>query len=428
MQTRSSDKVALSAWLTAVFFLLTLAYYVEIARSWSLSGFSIETNLLFFALSFALIVAYPHIAGLNSSFRGLTLLVIFSTFYIPALILASAGGGTLRNLTVIFCSLISITAFSALPLPSIKATRISQGTYLTALCLMIALFVLLLGREAGFSNLNFDLYSVYDFRRDIAANIGETLNRLASIFTKLLIPLLLVYALQEKGNKRVTLVGFALGCSILIFGYWQHKSAAFLPFAALLLYLGVRAERPAHRITILLTLLCTALAVEALYYAYFNPLYAAPLNGLIGRRALFVPALLDQYYIDYFSNHEKNYWYSLTQHFGALPPTSSLAAPFRIGLEYFDNDQMSANSGFVGAGYANAGAAGVMLYSTIIGLFISYADAQAKTLGNAFVFALGFPAIYTAVASSDLVTALFSHGLIAFLIALPFLAVPKPTK
>ncbi|MDQ7780787.1 MAG: hypothetical protein RDV41_13915, partial [Planctomycetota bacterium] len=133
---------------------------------------------------------------------------------------------------------------------------------------------------------------------------------------------------------------------------------------------------------------------------------------------LFVPAMLDTLYIDYFSLHEKYYWSSSRLGSWAGENPHGVAAPFLIGSEYFSDNDMSANAGVIGGGYANAGLLGVAIYSIISGLLVAMLNAFGRRAGHALVTAVSLATVFNILTTTDLVTAFLTHGLLLLVLVL----------
>lgn len=79
---------------------------------------------------------------------------------------------------------------------------------------------------------------------------------------------------------------------------------------------------------------------------------------------------------------------------------------------------MSANTGAIGSGYANAGLVGVALYSIAIGLLVGVLNAYGSRIGHAAVAAVSFVIVFYIVTTTDFTAALLTHGLLLLLIIL----------
>jgi hypothetical protein len=140
--------------------------------------------------------------------------------------------------------------------------------------------------------------------------------------------------------------------------------------------------------------------------------------GLFVNRALLVPSYLNSIYVDYFSHSEKYYWASSKLSLGLVDSSRELSAPNLIGQQYFGNEEMSANTGWIGSGYANAGFGGVIIYSILIGMLFSFLDAYARKLGGRIVIALFIVPVITMITSADMTDMILTHGLVVALLIL----------
>lgn len=403
------------------------SYLLQIAPKWQGMGFGISTSALTILLSPIAIVFFCMAVPPREDFRTLSLYFSVLTLYIPALVYLGVGSSSLYASWLYFTSLVILIYISKIGMPTVKIRAISIRNYVVILSIVIGFSVIQLARLRGIFNLNFDIYSIYDFRGEVFDDIGSTFNRFLSVATKLLLPLLIIYAWILPGISRWVFVFISVAFAILIFGYWQHKSAAFMPIAILILFAFLKSRHSVKSLLVLFLIFSFALFFEAVIYFMYEIFEPGIINALLGRRILFVPPLLTEYYIDYFSRSPKIYWYNITQHFGGSGHEYDLPPSRLIGYFYFGSEEMSANIGFIGSGFLNAGIAGVILYSISIAIIISYLNAQAKRLGGVLVFCLAASILHVALVSSDLFTALRSHGLLLFIVAAPFLRSMKRT-
>lgn len=385
-------------------------------------GFLNEVSYLIVGFSVVLIPLFLLAISRQTLFNRLCLTFVFLTVYVPALCYISYSNPSWYLLFAFLISIPPLLIFSRIKISPAKSSTFSVRVYVAILLVAIFATTLALVTRVGLSSVSFDLYGTYEFRRDAFTSIGVGLNRSLSIATTFFLPLLMIYAFSLKSRLRLIVFMLAGLSAVIIFGYWHHKSAIFLPFAAVSLYFFLNKGVPEYRLLLAFVLLSLILAIEAATYFILDIPGEAALNGLVGRRALFVPSLLTDYYIDFFSRNEMIMWRDLTKAFTGVPPAYDSAPAFLIGQLYFGDDDMSANVGFIGSGYAHAGLFGVVLYSCILGLIIAYLSSQARRLGPAFVFSVTAFVVHTAFASSDLPTALLAHGLLISLVILPFLA------
>ena len=93
---------------------------------------------------------------------------------------------------------------------------------------------------------------------------------------------------------------------------------------------------------------------------------------------------------------------------------------FMIGYNFYGDMEISANTGWIGSGFANFRIYGVIIYSVILGSILAYFSALGDRIGQKFVFGATFVVVITLFSSTDLTTALLTHGLLALLFIMLF--------
>ncbi len=262
----------------------------------------------------------------------------------------------------------------------------------------------------GMQYLNFDLAAVYDIRREAASNLPPIFAYLISPATKVLIPFGIVLALIQKKYSLVAAFAFL---SMMFFGLSAHKGPLFYPFIVLVVYWAAGGR---HFVVSFLAVMVVLVVVSLIdfdlagrgeidSYGWFG--------SIVARRALIVPSFLNSCYVDFFSGRGAYYFWSESKvTLGLLTPPYSVGPPQLIGSEYFGRDEMSANVGWIGSGFANAGYVGSYLYSVILGVGFAFFDAAARRLGFRLVVSLMVVQIMTIINSTDLLTVMITHGLL----------------
>ena len=149
-------------------------------------------------------------------------------------------------------------------------------------------------------------------------------------------------------------------------------------------------------------------------YAFFDSLLP---SSLFLRRVFFVVSNNTFDYFIYFSDNPKVYWSNSFITFGLLdyPYTSSPAD--MIG-ELRGSDS-HVNNGFFSTGYMHAGILGLFVYSVIVGFIFNIIDGISKNgVPFWFTICLTIVSIRALILSSDLLTALVTHGIIISIIVL----------
>jgi hypothetical protein len=221
--------------------------------------------------------------------------------------------------------------------------------------------------------------------------------------------------------KKIFLLIIALVFFVLNFAFTSHKQYLFLPFFILGVFLILKSRFPIQRIiTGLILLIAFAVFIDYLWLEVWA-------KALIINRFLFVPAQLNFFYYDFFSQNPKTFWtdskWLLIGKIIDYP--YSLPLPMVIGNAYFNDPKIIANTGWIGSGYAHAGFFGMMIYAIVIGFIFKFLDYKAKILNKNFIIISFSPFIISLLLSIDLKTVFLSNGLFVYMIMLTML---KPDK
>lgn len=276
-----------------------------------------------------------------------------------------------------------------------------------ALSIFTILAILAFG---GAKYINFNLSQVYDFRSDAASNLPGIFGYINSTVTKVIIPFGIVLSLFLK--RWIFTIGLFF-CSVLLFGLTAHKGVLFYPVVTLIIYFFASKNNAVYYLIGSFILLGLFSIVE---YNYLSDYTFNLVTNFLIRRAIFTSVLLNWFYMDWFSMSDFYYWADSKITFGLIDAPHELKSVNLIGLNYFDDEEMSANTGFIGSAYANAGMFGVFLYAIIIGYLFAFLNSIGNRLGHSLVIALFFIIIRTILTGTDIFTSLLTHGLLASII------------
>ena len=188
-----------------------------------------------------------------------------------------------------------------------------------------------------------------------------------------------------------------------------HKSIVLYPFIAIVFYSIAVSNNPYQNLTIIFIFLYASLCVagELKSYMAFD-LYAS----FIGRRGLFLPNIITDYYVTHFNEHPMFLWANSKVTFGLVENSYDLKLSRVIGYHYFGNEHTAANTGWIGSGFAHARIAGVIVYSLVLGLLISVIGVFSRQLPKGMVISSMSVVWVTSVVSADLTTVILTHGLL----------------
>jgi hypothetical protein len=415
-----NSKIAIYCALYCAYFVLYLFIYNSyVTQIYGYMGYENDLSLSSIPLAVIAIALCAGLAGSSSAPSVFFLHIALGTIIVPTMVLFCGA-----NLPAFFF-LISVSAYLVVALTSklitVKDFRLfeTSNTNLlrtfTALSIGSIAIVFLLG---GGRFLNFDFAAVYEIRVDAAQNLPDIFAYTNFVLGKVIIPFGIVIAVLQRRWIYLLLLSSS---AVLLFALTAHKGVLFNPLAVLLVYYITGKKASIQYFVMALIAVGIASAAEF----QFSEGSDYWMGSLLVRRALLTPSLLNWFYIDWFSLNKFYFWADSRLSFGFVNAPDALPPANLIGLQYFGREETSANTGWIGSGYANAGLAGVLIYSLGVGLLLSILNSYAKRFGSRLVVSLFFILIITIYTSTDLITSLLTHGL---LVALVLISIMRPSK
>jgi len=403
-------KFSFSLFYLIAYALIFYGYYKFIVPIYGYSGFKWNPDNIKIIEGVLLTAILPYFLPKDFNKPSDILLHIQLLFPIlPMFVLYGAGDDSREYLYY------TVTAFLLMRLITsrlhVKAIRVGNLSPIIFQRLLLAISWSVIGSIilfGGLKYLNFDLSKVYDFRADAAANLPPIYGYLSSLTSKVLLPFSLLLAVINKDRF------FALASiagSVMMLGLTAHKGPLFYPFAVLALFFILQKK---NVIRMLLYGYLFIVGISLLGFAVGG--LADWIGNLMLRRTYLVPAHLNYLYYDFFSTNPFVFWAESKITFGLLESPYNLNIPNLIGREYYDNDLTGANTGWIGAGYSNAGFFGMLVYAAIIGILMSLLDSYSKFIDKGILVAIIVAPMLAVMMSSDLPTAFLNHGVILSLI------------
>ena len=274
---------------------------------------------------------------------------------------------------------------------------------------ILVLFVMLVYFYHNYFNLDFS--KVYDLRlelREVSKGIK------AYVFFSVLFILLHILFSYSLVYKKYLFIFLGIVLYIFFFAFTSHKKFFFMPFFAIYIYGLLKRNKLIFYMQIgIIFLTLFAIIIDYLWLEIW-------LKSLLIQRFMFVPAQLNFFYYEFFSQHKfvfwtDSKWFLLGRIFGY--PYDS---PFQmiIGDYYFNNPECIANTNWIGSGYAHAGVTGMLLYAIIVGLILRFLDFKSTKFGKDFIIISFVPFITSIFLSSDLKTVFLTHGLLVYILFL----------
>lgn len=376
-------------------------------------GFTVDFDINNYTISWILYILTCFITPRNFVRISDYFVVLAVTAVIgPLATLVGVGGYSSFSLTVTVASLLLIILivnfFGSvnLSIPFIKNGRIiavySSITFVFAI-------VLWLFATGAALNLNFNLSAsyVYEYR---AANAQLSSFGLFTYFNNWVYQVFNVFLISYFLLRRK----WALFCffsllQVFFFGVSAHKSILFYPLLIVSIWYYLQKQTS---LVVVPLLFSGVIIFSFLIYLVFSDIF---ISSLFIRRVFFIPAILTANYFEFFADNPFVYWSnSVLSSFVDYPYTERMT----VLIGEYRNTGASANNGYVSSGYAHAGIFGVLLYSFMLGIIMSFLNSLTRNTKHLwFYLALVIVPIRTVVISSDLFTSLLTHGfLIAILI------------
>jgi hypothetical protein len=274
----------------------------------------------------------------------------------------------------------------------------------------------------GLQRFNLDLSRTYEFRELVKEESGLLWGYLWPICGRVMLPVALVIGLA---GRRWVMAASACGLMVVFMGITSHKSMALGALSGIIYWVAMRPR--------LVFPICGLTAVGVCAVCFYGFLaetgtLADFVSSIVYRRCIMVPALLNSVYVDLFSNGEAPRLWSESR-LGQLLgfPLPETPVPLLIGQIRDTGQATWANTGWVGAGYAQANEAGVVIYSLFIAIYARMLELLALRHGSAFVAAVGAIPILFMMTTSDVLTSLGSGGGVFLLIVLWITAASSST-
>jgi len=275
-------------------------------------------------------------------------------------------------------------------------------------CLTLARYIML----NGLGVFNLDITKVYDYRLLLRETMVGGFAYLDAWTVKVINPFCVVYSLYRR--KKFLLI-FFVTLQVVLFGFSSHKSVLFSAFVLVVFYY----------ITPLLTKKkCAVVWCFILANLFPLCLYFKDITGIwcgLFKRLFITPATLNFHYYDYCTVNGF-LWFrgSFLRHF--IPPKYNINFANIIGLEYSGNIENHANTGFLGAGYAQGGFLVLIIYSVIIGVLISFIASLSKKIPSGLAVGITILPMSSLFTSGDLPSSLLTGGLLIALLLLYILS------
>lgn len=283
--------------------------------------------------------------------------------------------------------------------------EISPMLIMFIILIMLVPFIMAFGVK--FDPSVFLLENVYEVRLDARTKDNYFTGRFYGILTNVFIPFLFVRSLEK---KRWLGIIFAVLVTLYLFTTAAQKLTLF-SLILILVFWNVKSLKRFINGTIIVT--TVACLFTCWLYFVKEDLISSIAVGNVVDRVLVAPSWLHVLYFDFFSKNGYTYFSigPLSFLLGDLYPFFTYPAEI-IGQLYYGSLDMHANTGFPSDGFLQLGIIGVTIYALIESfIFLAFA----KILKNNYAYIPILIINLFNVLSTDVFTALFTHGVIVFL-------------
>lgn len=391
---------------------LDLSYVLFVSQVFEYQGYTLNYKPEAYALSWGVYV-------LSFYFISKTLIRVSDYFFILAVLAFMAPLSSYYGLSdkpffpILMCTIslwvvyfFSRTRLLKTPyIPLLKDGRYMALVLAGSGVLYLILWYFLSG--AAF-NLNFSLAKVYDYRVENAklSDVGF-LAYLNSWTYQVFTIFLLSYFLHKR--KLVPAV-FIVFIQVFFFSVSAHKSILFYPFMIIGIWFYFKRF---NGLSIVPILFSGVVGGALLCYLVWDEVF---FGSLFIRRVFYVPSWLTYGYFDFFYDNPHLYWSnSILSSYFSYPYSERIT--ILIGQHL--GSEGSGNNGFISSGYAHAGILGIIIYSVIFGVVLRFIDSTSLNRVPVWLsLCLTVVPLRSALLSSDLLTTLLTHGLLAAVILL----------
>lgn len=399
------------------FALLLLLYEYYLDRYWGYRGYVANPDGVKIIIAVCFIAFFVWMTPSQASVRSFFLNVALSSFFLPSMAIYAYGGRPTSEAAVIWLAFAIVYVVSAVPVPLFTPAKVSAKMLMRGIALGSIVLIISFYFFGGFRNFNLDISKVYDFRREVSESLPGIYGYLSPIFSSILIPFGVAVSIHYR--KYIYTLLFAI-LSIILFGLTSHKSVLFSPIIVSSIYIFISIY---NRYTVIMYMYIISLLL-GLFATYMINIYGSEniwgtYLSLIIRRSIVVPPFLSYLYIEFFSENQVYfYWAGSRLTLGFVDMPYEVGAAFLIAESFFGNLDQSANTGFIGSGFAQAGLTGVVVYSIGVGLIFAIFQTYGRHLGVPFLAAVMIVQTRSMIGSTDFVTLFLTHGMLISLVML----------
>lgn len=350
---------------------------------------------------------------------SLILMVIYLLYFLPNLTFCVYTNNFEFFLySVIYCALLFLFYVRYGKVKYYKIFDNSQSMILFKILLYTVVLMMIVFSVIynGFS-IKFDFEEVYEIRAKVSElNMPSFINYLRPIASMFITISFMYYLIQK--NVFLSCLFFFFG--LMMYSFGAHKTDFVLLILTLLIYFFYKKEYNKY----LLHAFIGFNLILIFFVEFGSESVQISIAGLYSR-TYFTPTLLAYFHYDYFSTHELLY---LKEHFGHWFETNvnhKNNSPYIIAATYFNDPDMSSNTGLIGSDYAQFGWASLLVFPLVRAYFFKVFDMSSFKL-DARIYLISSFSFGALFINGAFFTALISGGFLAVCFLLYLM--PRYTK
>ncbi|MGI6440566.1 MAG: hypothetical protein ACOX00_01340 [Peptoniphilaceae bacterium] len=405
--------------LTIVFrLLMDFSYVTYISQIWDYMGFFLVPNGVKILVSYLFLILFTLFLSQyrQEKFSHFLLILLFYSVYLPIGSIYGLQDMSTTFFAIATLSFVLLTYFLIVLTtdkePKIVPPETRFTSRLMPLLHLLSIYVFLAMTLQNTDNINpmilFDLDAVYAVRERVSYGLG--MSYFFGWQTKVINPFLIGVYYHNKNRKMLVLY---LALQLWLYLVTGHKQVLFLIFVVFVImrfskWLKDLPGLMAWGFTGLMLLSNIELAFRTRSFVidYFI------------RRVLFLPALISNYYYNFFSEHGFQYWsYSIVGRILQMPKDFPVEPPYLIGQLFFGNPKTNAVNSYLGTDYMNGGVFGVLFATVLIIITFRLIDRYAERIGRDIVLITLIGPVYT-LWNTGILTAFLTGGLFFTLVVL----------
>lgn len=363
-------------------------------------------------LGFVFLLLLSYFIYNRSKFLYAIYLLLIFFFYIPNSIIFSYGNAAYSPFfaNLFFVSSFIMSVFVKFNFPVIPVSNKHKEIILVAISIVFLIPIIYTFK----SDVNFKtliLKDVYETRGLFSDKLKGILSYLYHLSVKTILPISLIFFMIR---KKYVLVGLYFLILIYLFVISGNKFVYFT--SVLLIYFYYIGKDYVSKINyFFLIALGLFLLFPILDYGVIQ-VEKPILSGTFVNRFLFIPALLTQWYFDFFEG--KPFYFAESHLFNQVVNSPyDMPVGFLISKVYLHTTDAYANNGIVSDGFMNLGYIGVLLFSVLFSVVFGVFNSLNLNKGY---FGLFFSIIYM-ILSVQFLSCFITGGILIFFILAVFL-------